>query len=183
MENYNPYQSSLEQLSGSDSAPHGSVTPRMLEILSKTKPWVQFMAIMLFIGAAFMLIYTLVLLGMGAFATRSPFGPGFPVALMVGGAFIYGIMGALYLVLGIRLWKYGSHIRELLFEPRVERVELALDQQQKFWKLTGICTITMLVLVILSVVVVLIFGVFMAKSITSSRFPTPSPPPPISTSP
>jgi hypothetical protein len=183
MENYNPYQSSLEQLSDSHSPTGGSVTPRMLEILAKTKPWVQFMAIMLFIGAAFMLVYTLILLGMGVFASRSAFGPAFPLAFMVGGAILYGIMGALYLVLGIRLWKYGSHIRELLFEPRVERVELALDQQQRFWKLTGICTITMIVLMIVALIGFMVFGVFMARSVTSTRFPTPAPPPPISTSP
>lgn len=96
-----------------------------------------------------------------AFAQVSGFGGG---VMMVAGVF-YIIFGVVYLFPSIKLWKYGSSIRQLQLTQNVDDLEAAIAQQRGFWKFTGIMAILIIALFILMIIGVIVFGIAAASQV------------------
>lgn len=105
------------------------VTPRALEMLRQTRPWVSFIGtVMLVVGVlaiAGAVIATVVV------ATRQGSVMGIPFLL-------YLVVGLLYLFPGIYLRRYAGRIRDALNLRSSEHLESALEAQKSFWRLVGI---------------------------------------------
>ena len=130
------------------------MSPRVVSELTGTKPWVRFLAVLAFLGAGFT-----ILAGLGVSAAMmKQMGPG---ALFIG--VLYVLMGLIYIVPAIKLWKYGSAITQFQYSGSNDHLESALSAQRGFWKITGIMVIVGFVLVILFAVGMVIFGIRMAS--------------------
>jgi hypothetical protein len=130
-----------------------------VEALRQTKPWVQFLAVMAFLGSAFMLLGGVGSLLLGVMA--APRGDGPPMAAL---AAFYIPFAFLYVYPGYKLWQYAQSIGKLVASRSMEDLEIALGHQKSFWKFAGIVTIGMMVLYALFIV-----GVVMATAIGLSR--------------
>lgn len=157
MEPSNPYAASAANPYGANSVSADSVSPSTIEPLAGTKPWVQFMSILMWLCVALFLFYGVMMMAMGPFMTKiiAQTQPNNP---LVGGSFMM-IMGVFYLVLAlfyaypaVKLWAYGSRIGLLKTSLKVEDLNAALHEQRRMWKFTGIMVIVMFVLGMLAVV-------------------------------
>lgn len=139
---FNPYQ---PPTAGSDepftsSQPgQGSVSGRTLQALRKTKPWIVLFVVLGFIGTGFC---GLGALGVISMAARS----GLPMWL----GFIYIVIGAIYLMPTLALFKYSKAIDRLGYGGGVEQLDEAIEAQAKFWQVAGILTVVGIVLAILA---------------------------------
>jgi hypothetical protein len=144
-----------------------NLTANAQRYLSQTGPWVRFISIMLFIGAAFMILagVALVLMGLaGLDSSTSPFGSG---SMPGGMAFLLGpiyVMMALlfYIVPGIFLFRYASAIKALKMTPSAPALEDALRNQKTFWRYLGIMAIVMLAIFVLAVMAAIFFAVILS---------------------
>jgi hypothetical protein len=147
----NPYASpsaSLYQASSSTGA--DTASQEVISQLERTKPWAQFMSVMAFIGAAFMIgMGGLMMIG-GALGASTG-APGFGSAegaMLQGMALFYALMGASYIYPGVKLWKFGSRIGQLSRTRSIVELESALNEQRVLWKSVGIITIVSILLAI-----------------------------------
>jgi hypothetical protein len=125
------------------------------DILRRTQPWVRLMAVMLFISVGIMVLSGLTAGAFGLFSGE----PGM-AALMI----VYPLLGLLYLVPGIHLTRYASHIGGYLGNPQNAQLELALEAQRAFWKFVGILTIVALVLSLLGITAAILVPAFIRAS-------------------
>lgn len=130
----------------------GTVTPGMIEALRTTRPWVRFLSILGFVGAAFILLGGILVMVLGTFsgaAASDPLGAG----MMVGLGVIYMIGALLYIVAALHLSRYASAITRAVRHPvDVVSMEAALTHQKSFWKFTGIVAIVTMLLYIPGIV-------------------------------
>jgi len=118
------------------------------KFLNQTRPWVRFLAIMVFIGAAFILLGGLMIILVGL--TGSIFGAsGGVFEQLPGGGFavglIYLVVAVLYVPPGIFLSRYASAIKILESTCTSQALEKALKYQKSFWRYVGIMTVIGLV--------------------------------------
>lgn len=148
-----PYRSD-ERVTVSD----GTVT-----LLQQTKPWVTFLSVMAFLGAAFMLLGGIGMMFVGAAmpSTGPRSNSPFPVWAL---GLVYLPMGALYVYPGMKLWAFSSAIGRLVASRSVMDLESALGQQKSFWKFSGITTIILMAVYGVFVVGMVIVGVTTAAS-------------------
>lgn len=141
-------------------ASDSTVSQGVLQQLGRTKPWVRFMSVLMFIGAGFMLLAAVVMLvAGGAIAVSAKTsGSTIPAGMMSGIAIFYALLSGIYIYPGVKLWKYASSIAALLFSGAVLDLESALNEQRAFWKYLGIMVITMFVLYILVVIAIVALG-------------------------
>jgi hypothetical protein len=142
-----------------DSLAQNSITPLMIESLRKTKPWVRFMSIIMFISVAFMFLGGLLMfVSSTALGMRgASFGP------LVG--ILYWIFGGLYLIPAIFSHRYASSIGDLLSGGGDTAMEMALESQKSVWKFFGITT-----LVVISIyALIILFAIFGAIGMMSLR--------------
>ncbi len=133
------------------------VTETALKYLNSTRPWVLFLAVLAFIGTAFM---ALACLFMFAGAALAPANGKMPAALFL-------ILGAVYLVMtlffmlipAILLVRYSSAISRIAISGQ-SALEDALAKQKTFWKYAGNFTIAMLVLDVFIIIAEFKFGLF-----------------------
>lgn len=127
----NPYQSPATNLSGLQGATSGGgVSPAVVDILIRTRPWTLFVAILGLLGVGIMVIAAI-----GLFAVFSRLGGG-GIGLVM--ALLYLGMAAIYALPCIRLVQYSSAISQLRATPTAGALELALDRQRSFWVTIGI---------------------------------------------
>ncbi len=142
------------------------LTPLAHQYLDQTRPWVQFMAVIVFISAGLMVLSGIVMLGIslaagataGAGASASPFGA-------VGGALLgmfYVALSLVYIVPGVYLARYAKAIKLLRTDGGAERIENALKQQRSFWRFVGIVTAICIILVIVGLALAVVIGVLAA---------------------
>jgi hypothetical protein len=138
---------------GDDAA----VPDGIVEQLRGTRPWVTFLSVIGFLGAG--------LTGLGGFAAMvSPTFVKEGAGMAIGFGLIYLALGASYLWPSLGLLRYGSAIGDLIRDPRMEKLGVALDRQRSFWKLVGIMTAVMIALVPVSFVVAVAY--FAAKAMS-----------------
>jgi len=109
----------------------------VIDVLRRTKGWVQFMSLLMFI------IVGLSLLGAPVMFKVHPIS-----------GIIYLAILALYLYPGIKLWQYGSGITKVMMDSSSISLAYALDKQRAFWKFVGILTIITLVISIIFPIIV-----------------------------
>lgn len=138
-------------------SPAGSpVDSRCIDALSRTKPWVRFMAVMGFIMVGFTLLAALFMLGMGLFAGEfSELGAaqGFAMCLM------YIVAAVIYGFPTVALWKYGTAINTASMNTTHDTFFTALEKQRSFWKIVGIITLIWLILIIVIIIAAIIISV------------------------
>jgi hypothetical protein len=127
----------------------GAVSEIAVEMLRQTRPWVMFLGILCFIGAALMLVGGLLYVGMGAVAGSSMAGSKSSSSAMLGAlpavmGLVYLVMAGVYVYPGLKLWGYGSTIGRLVASRSATDLETALLHQKSFWKYSGIMTIVLI---------------------------------------
>ncbi len=138
----NPYQAPQITTSASGFDDVGDADPsldRAANMLRQTKPWVRFVSVMLFIGAALMVLLGLVLV-IGGMANAMPM----PFGGMLG--LIYIAMACLYVVPGVFLWAYANRIRVFLDQRTPGTLASALESQKSFWRFVGISLLVIMCL-------------------------------------
>jgi ABC-type Na+ efflux pump permease subunit len=138
------------------------VSERVVMALSKTRPWVRLISVLVIIACALMVLGGLGALiasiagGMstGGYTGGAAYGIGFGIAAFA----VYLVIAALTFPVGLLLSRYASRIKDLQRSGRVEALETALFAQKSFWKYLGILTLINLVLYVLALVGLLIFG-------------------------
>ncbi|HPE59136.1 MAG TPA: hypothetical protein PLB10_02265 [Thiolinea sp.] len=137
---YAPPQSVVHDISGGS----GVMTDSIIASLRRTRPWVLLLAILGFIGTAFIVLAAVsMLMGSTMFTGLE----GMDGAGMMGGGVMIGV-GVLYLVLAIiyfvaslYLLRYAGAIKRAVTGLSVTDLELALQHQAGFWRLMGILSL------------------------------------------
>jgi uncharacterized membrane protein len=146
----------------------GVMTDTIINALKKTRPWVLFLAILGFVGAALTLlvgisvIISSVMLGKveGIDAEIAPFGSG----MMIGLGVVYAAMALIYFFSSLYLLRYAGAIKRLSSSLSVADLEAALTQQASFWKLIGILALISIVLMVVMLLAGLGGALFMGAS-------------------
>lgn len=166
MEN-NPYSSPAANLFGSTSGTSTElVTPGVINKLQRTKPWIRFIGVLLWIMIVFMMIGAV---GMtfattmmaGEFDKTMPGMGGVFAGAMIGG---YLLFGFLYIYPAVKIWSYGTWIGKLVKSGSHDDLEKALDQQRAFWKFIGIITLILIVAYIAVIVIAIAGGIAAAAA-------------------
>lgn len=160
MEN-NPYSSPAANLFGSTSGTSTElVTPGVINMLQRTKPWTRFISVVLWI-----LIVIMMLLAVGMIFATTMLSKEFEKSMPgMGGIFagamigFYLLIGFLYIYPAVKIWSYGTWIGKLVKSGSHDDLEKALDQQRSFWKFVGIITLIMIVAYIAGIVLMVAFG-------------------------
>lgn len=152
---YAPPRSVVRDVAGGS----GLMTERVVASLRKTRPWVLFIAILGFIGAAFTLIASIpMFLGGGVMGMSGMEGldanAGFAgTGFMIGMAVMYLLLAVIYFIASLYLLRYANAIKSAVTGLNASDLEAALEAQASFWKLVGILSIVSIVLMIVFMVV------------------------------
>jgi hypothetical protein len=142
-----------------------SVSAAVIDQLRRTRGWVLFFSIMLWIGAVFLLLGGLAMAGMGLVAGASSamsqelskeFGAVGGVAAI---GVIYFVLAVFYIYPALKLGKYAARIRDLAAVPSEQNLVAALNEQRAFWKYLGVFTIVMIALYFVLIAVMIVVGV------------------------
>lgn len=133
------------------------VSETALQYLRSTRPWVLFLAVLGFIGTAFMALGSLVMFAGAAFAPASS---KVPAALFLMFGAIYIVMTLCFcLIPAILLVRYSGAISRIAVSGQ-SALEDALAKQKTFWKYAGNFTIAMLVLDVFIIFAEYKYGLF-----------------------
>jgi hypothetical protein len=130
-----------------------AASPRAIDLLRQTRPWVRLFAILTFLGTGLMLlagVIGLVAVGVGGGRTTPN-----TWAMLV-----YIPFALLYFFPALFLWRYASRIAELEALRGTHQLERALEAQKSFWKFVGVLTVVVLGLYVLALVVMLVVVIF-----------------------
>jgi hypothetical protein len=152
---YAPPTSNLDSLPNEGTG----ITNAMLEALRKTKGWVMLVGIMLFLAAAFTVFAALVMVFAGDMLGGAK---GVPKGMAVGMGAFYLVFAIVYGMLGLYLVKYSSAISRLIGDGSSESMEIALQSQQKFWRLAGFLMLLFLIFAVLGIVAAIAIPAMMA---------------------
>ncbi len=165
---YAPPRSAVRDVSGGS----GLMTDRIVAALRKTRPWVLFLAVMGFIGAAFMAIAAIPMLlgasvgmmggmeGMEGMEGMGMMGGGF----MIGMGVLYLLFAVIYFFISLYLLRYAGAIKRAVAGLSLQDLEMALEHQASFWKLAGIMTLVAIVATIGALIVMIGGAVMMGGS-------------------
>lgn len=152
---YAPPTSNLDQSPGEG----GGITNAMLEALRKTKGWVLLVGVMLFVAATFTVLMAAVMMFAGDMFGGAK---GVPKGMGVGIGVFYIVFAIVYGVLGLHLVRYSSAISRLIGDASIASMEIALQHQQKFWRLAGFLFLLFLIFALLGIVAAIAIPAFMA---------------------
>ena len=107
------------------------LTPRALELLRQTRPWVQFIGLVLLVVSA-LVIAGAAVGGVLMVVQREP-----AHALQF---VLYLVVALVYLFPGIYLRRYAVRLRDALNLRDSGHLEAALEAQKSFWRLVGVLT-------------------------------------------
>lgn len=140
-------------------------TVLMVDHLRKTRPWVLFLTVLGFLGAGVMIIFAVVMALLPALSSTTQDAPGALAAVFMG-VFFYGGIGAFFLFFSVLLFRYARAIGRLIVGNRTEDMEHTIDAQRGLFKATGIATIAIFGLFILSIVGMVIFSMVLVTGQT-----------------
>ncbi len=151
----NPYATPTTNPYGSStSLSSETASPGMIAALAGTKPWVWFMSILMWIGAGFMILYSVFAVIAGiAMAASGPKETAAMSGFILGAGVFYGLLSFFMVYPAVKLWSYGSRIAAAMNSRAIADVEAALHEQRRYWKFQGILVITMFCLMIIMVIV------------------------------
>lgn len=130
-----------------------TASPRTIELLRQTRPWVLLFSVLMFIVAGLMFLGGLAMAGIGLIGGRGA------MSIAAIGGVVYVLGGMLYFFPALYLGRYGSRIGSLAVTRRTDTLESALEAQKSFWKFLGVATLVVIGLYVALIVVVLIIGV------------------------
>lgn len=142
-----------------------AVSAAVIDQLSRTRGWTLFFSVLMWIGAGFMLLGGLFMIGMGAMAgAAGDFGEQMAeqfgaVGVMAGMGVAYILLAILYIYPALKLGKFSSQIARLKQTPSEQNLVAALNEQRAFWKFVGIMTLVMIALYIVFIIVMIVVGV------------------------
>ncbi len=166
MEN-NPYNTPSANLFGSTAGTaQEGVSQGAITQLQRTKPWVRFLSVIMWLVVALMLVAALGMILGGAFAGQAleKASPGMSGGLMMGLGAIYIVFSFLYIYPAVKLWAYGTQIAKLVESRSADHLEAALNQQRAVWKFMGIITIVMIVGYVVAIIGMVAFSAYMGFS-------------------
>jgi hypothetical protein len=159
----NPWQSPSTEVAAEEGASRDALTPLMIRYLKEASPWLRFLGIIGYIGAAL-----IVVLGLGFIVTGAG---GFYLLNLFDGLTGF-FMGFLYIVMGVVAFfparfvhGFGAKIRSYLLSGGAQDLETAFRYNRALWKFSGILTI-----VYLSLIPLVIIGSVAAALIAASQF-------------
>ena len=165
----NPYSPPTAAPAGVYAASSGyaagpsSVSESAIDSLRQTRPWVQFLSVLAFLGSAFLLLVGLGMTALGLFMSSGSSGGSKAAQIVLG--IVYIPLSLFYIYPGIKLWAYGSAIGRLLGSRSVADLEAALGEQKSFWKFCGIATIVGLAVYVVAIVIAGVVGAFAAAGL------------------
>lgn len=120
------------------------ISPRVLDLLQRTSPWVRFFAVLSYIVAGLLALggVGIIVLSFARFTPPDPAG-------VIGGGLAYFLIAVIYVFAAGYLNRYASGIQRLARMKRNIDLEDALDAQRGFWKFSGILAICGFVLWVL----------------------------------
>jgi len=134
----------------------GRVSPRILDIMSRTKGWVRFVSVMLFIHFGLTVFNVIRAMGQSSgFGNESE---------RIGRFFGMGIVLLLYIYPAVKLNSYANRIGDLLQSGRAGDLEAALNEHRAFWRYAGIIGIVFLFIFVIMTIVVI------GQAATRTRF-------------
>ena len=137
-----------------------AVTDNMLQSLKATRPWVKFIAIVWFVGVAFMVLFGVAMIT-GIYRGFSM--PGMPVFFSKVLGIFYIVMALVYVMPALYLYRYAKAIVGVQGVVTMAGFEDALKQQRSFWKYFGIFIIVVLALYVLFIFGFMIAGIYLAS--------------------
>jgi hypothetical protein len=121
-----------------------SASPRALEMLRQTRPWVLFLSILMFIGiglyAVMGIFYLIMSIGLASSMSSRSAGGAFAGMGILGAAVMLGV-GLLYFMPAMFLSRYAARINDVVRMRREADLERALEAQKSFWKFIGVMTL------------------------------------------
>ncbi|MDF1824925.1 MAG: DUF5362 family protein [Verrucomicrobiales bacterium] len=152
------------------SPSHAAVSAAVVDQLTRTKGWTRFFSVLLWIGAAFLILGGLALIGIGAASGLA----GDALTEQLGGAMatiplgiLYFLLAFIYIYPALKLGKFSSRIADLSTQPSETNLVAALNEQRAFWKYVGIWMIVFFVLYIVVIIGAIGFGAMGAMSAAS----------------
>lgn len=141
---FNPYQPPTSAYDGSYTNygnTGAAVSDRTVAALRKTRPWVMFIAITIFVFAG--------IAGLAGLA-----------GLATSGADAIGtlIAAGLYALPAAALLRYANAINKLLHGGGVAELEKSMDAQASFWQIAGIFMLIAMILVVIAVIAAVLIG-------------------------
>jgi len=153
---YTPPQSDLNDR----NSKQGAVTVEMVDALRGTKGWVLLVGILMYIGAAFMVIAAIgMILGGAAMGGTAK---GMPAGMFAGMGVAYLLIALLYIFPATYLIKYSSAIGRLISDGQPANMEAALHQQRKFWKFVGVLSLIGVAVMVVGMVAAISVPMWMA---------------------
>lgn len=126
----NPYDAPTAEIAHAAPAGTGDVSPRIMQAMEQTRPWVTLLSVLGFLVSGLMVVIAggmLVAGGMGSV-------PGW-VGL------IYLPFAAMYAVPSVLLFRYRSAITTLTDGGGIPALEDTLERQKSFWKFVGVAAL------------------------------------------
>ena len=154
---YAPPQSTVRDVSGGA----GLMTDSIIHSLRKTRPWVLLLAILGFIGTAFVVIAAVAMFFGGGMMQGMDDVGGMPGGFVYGMAAFYLVLGVIYFMASLYLLRYAGSIKRAVTGMSLGDLETALAQQASFWKLMGILSLISIIAMIAMMVVGIGGAVFM----------------------
>lgn len=151
-------------------SPHqgGAVSQPVVDALVRTRGWVLFISVLLWLGVAGMLMGGVAMIGIGLLGgtMADQVSAEMGEAMGAEGGWVVAAMGVFYLVLAVfyiypalKLGKYASCISSLRATPSQSNLAAALEQQRGFWKFFGVLMILFIALYFVIIFVAVIAGV------------------------
>lgn len=139
-----------------------SLDNEIVQPLSRTRPWMKFIAVMGFIFSGFALLGGLFMLaGFSLIPQQSRAYP-MPHGVFVLMGLIYLVVAALYFIPSLILFRYATSLDRIERDGTWGKLARALEHQRKFWKYVGICLIVTICLWLLSMIGLIVFSMAMA---------------------
>jgi hypothetical protein len=148
----NPWQGPEAPAQAEENAAQGILTAAMIRYLKESSPWLRFVGILGYIGAAFLIIsgIIMILTGGGSISFRG-FSPS------------SGLIGLGYVPLGVLAffparftYTFGIKIRRYLLNGGEKDLEEAFRNNRSLWKFTGVSAIVYLSFLPVGLIIALI---------------------------
>jgi len=156
-EEQNPYQSPGEGAKPAFNVMNVSFNETMVACLKKASPWMRFIAVLYFIGAALMALFGVIFLLGGGTAAASFFDSidrTGDIRSWSGVAGVTAFIGVFYIAIAVLiffpgrfLYKTGAMLRDFSLTLSGASLETAFRNNHYYWKFTGILTIIFLALI------------------------------------
>lgn len=142
-----------------------AVGAAVVDQLRRTRGWVLFFSVMLWIGAVFLILGGVAMVGMGVLAGA---GGAFTEELSkdfaaMGGmaviGVVYFVMAFFYIYPALKLGKFAARIKDLTATPSEQNLVAALNEQRAFWKYVGVMMIVMFAIYLVFIIIMMVVGI------------------------